>query len=738
MRLLLLSVRPKSLGILFSRWNPCSSHVQKGSFSPAGNFSSRGSSLPHIWLRTSSTVLKHDHTSPSPRTSSTATKTSPSSPELYYLRAFSTTSLLGAKLTAKKLQHGGHAPPPESDLDIKISKKTTGWDIVKKMMSYAWPADSNAMKARVAFAMVLLLGSKLVNIYVPFIFKYGVDYLNEHTGDLLTVTSANPGQNVATYATVLFLGYGAARCTAALFSEMRNAVFAKVAQSSIRKIAVSTFQHLHSLDMRFHLGRQTGGLSKAIDRGTRGINFVLSALVFNVFPTILEVGLVAGVMYYQFGLPYAAVTLACIGTYSTFTLLLTQWRTKFRVEMNKADNEAGSKAIDSLINYETVKYFNNEKHEADRYNEVLIKFEKSSLQTTTSLASLNFGQNLIFSAALSAVMIMASQGILHGTLTVGDLVMVNGLLMQLSLPLNFLGTVYREIRQSLIDMQTMFDLMNVNAGIADKPDAVKLMITPSTSTVTFEDVKFEYVAGYPILNGLSFHVPAGKKVAIVGGSGSGKSTIIRLLYRFFDPMDGRILVGGQDVTEVTLRSLREAIGVVPQDSVLFHSSIYYNILYGRLSAQPEEVYDAARMAELHQSIERWPQQYDTEVGERGLKLSGGEKQRVAIARAIMKNPLILCFDEATSSLDTITEQKIMKALARATENRTSICIAHRLSTVIDADEILVLEHGRVVERGTHHSLLRRPSSLYTQLWHEQHSMPPDVSLANDPTSKPLS
>ncbi|XP_055342741.1 iron-sulfur clusters transporter ABCB7, mitochondrial-like [Paramacrobiotus metropolitanus] len=625
------------------------------------------------------------------------------------------------KQVVKRFVHGHPGGSDDSDMDFSVKKRTTGWEIVKKMLSYVWPKDSVGMKVRVAVAMALLLGSKVVNIYVPFIFKHGVDYLNEHSGELLTVTSTNPATNAATYAAVIFLGYGAARASAALFSEMRNAVFAKVAQHSIRKIAVSTFEHLHSLDMRFHLGRQTGGLSKAIDRGTRGINFVLSALVFNVFPTILEVGLVSGVMYHQFGLPYALVTLGCIGTYTTYTLLVTQWRTKFRVEMNKADNEAGSRAIDSLINYETVKYFNNEQHEANKYNEVLMKFEKASLQTNTSLASLNFGQNLIFSTALAAVMIMASQGILKGQLTVGDLVMVNGLLMQLSLPLNFLGTVYREIRQSLIDMQTMFNLMNVGTNIVDKPDSVQLMLTPSTSTVTFEDVKFSYINGYPILNGLSFHVPAGKKIAIVGGSGSGKSTIVRLLYRFFDPMEGSILVGGQDVKDVTLYSLREAIGVVPQDAVLFHSSIFYNIQYGRLSASPEEVYDAAKMAEIHSSIEKWAHKYDTEVGERGMKLSGGEKQRVAIARAIMKNPLILVFDEATSSLDSITEQKIMKALARATENRTSICIAHRLSTVVDADEILVLENGKVIERGTHYSLLRRPSSLYTQLWHEQHA-----------------
>lgn len=590
------------------------------------------------------------------------------------------------------------------------------------MFTYIWPRNEPGIKMRVVAAMGLLIGSKVITVQVPFIFKYGVDHVNAiSSGQLDALVASSPTFAGLTVLSSVFIGYGVARASASGLNELRNAVFARVAQNSIRRLAKNVFLHLHSLDLRFHLNRQTGALSKAIDRGTRGINFVLSSLVFNVVPTIVEVALVASILYYQLGLPYALVTLGCIGAYTAFTLGVTQWRTRFRLEMNRADNEAGSQAIDSLINYETVKYFNAEQHEAARYDKVLQRYEDASLKTTTSLAFLNWGQNAIFSAALGTVMVMASHGIVNGTMSVGDLVLVNGLLMQLSMPLNFLGSVYREVRQSLIDMQTMFGLLKLQSSIGAKPQAPALILSRDNASVDFESVAFEYVDGQPIFRDLTFHVPSGRKVAIVGGSGSGKSTVVRLLYRFFDAHSGRILVGGRDVRDVALDSLRAQISVVPQDAVLFHNSIFYNLNYGRREATREEVYEAAATAELHAAIERWPAGYHTQVGERGLKLSGGEKQRVAIARAVLKNPRILVFDEATSSLDSLTEQRIMRALRRATAGRTSICIAHRLSTIMDADEILVIDDGRVAERGTHADLLAQPSSRYAHLWHRQHT-----------------
>ncbi|XP_060517446.1 iron-sulfur clusters transporter ABCB7, mitochondrial isoform X3 [Cylas formicarius] len=589
--------------------------------------------------------------------------------------------------------------------------------MVGAMLQYIWPKDNKEIRNRVTLAVSLLVGAKLLNVCVPFIFKYSVDYLNLNAGGVLNMDSAP--QTLATVATSILLGYGVARAGAAGFNELRNAVFAKVAQHSIRRIAKNVFIHLHNLDLSFHLSRQTGALSKTIDRGSRGINFVLTAMVFNIVPTIFELALVSTILNLKCGSAFAGIALGCVGIYAVYTLGITQWRTKFRVYMNKAENEAGNKAIDSLINYETVKYFNNELYEAERYDAALKKYEAASLKTTSSLAMLNFGQNAIFSAALSGIMILAANEILKGNMTVGDLVMVNGLLFQLSIPLGFLGSVYREVRQALVDMQTMFTLMSMDSSIKNKPNAPYLHVDSKNSEIVFDNVSFEYGPGKKILNGLNLTISPGKKIAIVGGSGSGKTTLVRLLYRFYEPTRGRILIGGQDIRDVNLESLRKSISIVPQDSVLFHDTIKYNLHYGNLNASEQDVVEAGKMSEIHDSILKWPQGYETQVGERGLKLSGGEKQRVAIARAILKNSPILIFDEATSSLDSITEHNILKALRNATKGRTSICIAHRLSTIMDADEIFVFENGKVSERGDHKALLQNIDSLYYKLWHTQ-------------------
>ncbi|KAG6461972.1 hypothetical protein O3G_MSEX012975 [Manduca sexta] len=608
------------------------------------------------------------------------------------------------------------------DINLGDAKPVTGTDMVRGMLEYVWPKDNEMIRNRVMLSLSLLFGAKVMNVTVPFLFKYAVDEVNQAAttpaGDALLGMATVP-QALGTTAFSLLLGYGIARATAAGFNELRNAVFAKVAQHSIRRLACNVFTHLHNLDLSFHLGRQTGALSKTIDRGSRAINFVLSAMVFNIVPTMFELTLVSSILGLKGGFAFAGLAFSCVGVYAAFTLAITQWRTKFRVYMNKAENEAGNKAIDSLINYETVKYFNNEKYELEKYDVSLKKYEDASLKTASSLAVLNFGQHAIFSGGLSLIMIMAANEIAKGNMTVGDLVMVNGLLFQLSIPLGFLGSVYREVRQALIDMQTMFTLMTVQSRIKEIDKALPLIVDAKTATIDFKDVSFKYVNGKPIFNNLTFSIPAGKKIGIVGGSGSGKSTMVRLLFRFFEPQSGTITIAGQNIRDLDLASLRRAIAVVPQDCVLFHDTIFHNLHYGDLAKPEEEVYRASRMAELHDSVQTWPKGYQTQVGERGLKLSGGEKQRVAIARAILKDSPIIVFDEATSSLDSLTEHAILQALKAATVGRTSICIAHRLSTVADADEILVLERGNVSERGTHHQLIANPHSLYSRLWDKQ-------------------
>ncbi|KAG8854635.1 Iron-sulfur clusters transporter atm1, mitochondrial [Serendipita sp. 411] len=497
---------------------------------------------------------------------------------------------------------------------------------------------------------------------------------------------------------------------------LRNAIFAKVGQAAVRSVARKTFQHLLDLDLRFHLTRQTGGLTRAIDRGTRGITFLLSSIIFHIVPTALEISLVCGILTYNFGANFAYITLLTMAGYTWFTIRTTAWRTKFRREANQADNRAATTAVDSLINYEAVKHFNNEKFEVNQYDKSLSKYEDASIKIATSLAYLNSGQNVIFSSALTAMMVLAAQGIVSGTMTVGDLVMVNQLVFQLSLPLNFLGTIYRELRQSLLDMEVLYNLQSENNPIKDRPDS-KALVLQQGGNIHFDKVSFSYYPTRPILNEITFTIPAGKKVAVVGPSGSGKSTILRLLYRFYSPQSGSISIDDQDITDVQLTSLRSQIGVVPQDTPLFHANVMHNIRYGRLTASDEEVMEVAKMAKVHDAIQRLPHGYETTVGERGLMISGGEKQRLAIARVLLKDPPIVFFDEATSALDSQTETDLMRNINSTLLNkrRTSIFIAHRLRTIVGADLIIVLNEGKVAEQGTHEELLAM-NGLYHQMW----------------------
>ena len=578
---------------------------------------------------------------------------------------------------------------------------------LSRLIPYLWPAENLELRARVVVSLLLLVAAKGATVAVPLFYKQAVDALSGSGGDLGAVIAVPIG---------LLVAYGVARLLQQVLGELQDVVFVKVTERAVRTVGLQTFQHLHRLSLRFHLDRQTGGLNRVIERGTRGIEVLLRLVLFRAGPSFLELLLVCGILWTLFDWRFAALTLVTIGGFGAYTMAVTEWRLKFRRAMNQTDAEANTKAIDSLLNYETVKYFNNETHEAERYDIALQSYEAAALRSKSSLALLNIGQGAIIATGLVLMMILAGQGVAEGSMTVGDFVLVNAYLIQLSLPLNFLGLVYNEIKQSLTDMDAMFGLLDETPDVADAPTATPLAV--GGGAVTFEDVRFGYSPERPILKGISFHVPAGHKVALVGSSGAGKSTIARLLYRFYDVTGGRVLIDGQDLRDLSQDTIRAAIGVVPQDTVLFNDTIAYNIAYGRPSASWEEVEAAARMASLHDFIIALPQGYETQVGERGLKLSGGEKQRVAIARTLLKNPPLLILDEATSALDTHTERDIQAALAQVSRNRTTLVIAHRLSTVVDAEEILVLQDGAVAERGTHATLLAQ-GGLYAQMWQRQ-------------------
>ena len=581
---------------------------------------------------------------------------------------------------------------------------------IANLWPYMWPASRPDLKRRVIGAFIVLVLAKIVTVFVPYFYKFATDAL---TGDLGEVDWL-PAILVAPV--MLVVAYNVGRVMMVGLNQVRDAMFASVGQYAVRRLSAIVFRHMHALSLRFHLQRRTGGLSRIIERGTKGIESIVRFSILNGGPTIIEFAFMAAIIWYQFGLSYVAVITVMIWAYTWFTVRASDWRIAIRRDMNDNDTEANSKAVDSLLNFETVKYFGNEQWESERFDASMARYEHAATRVWTSLAWLNFGQAVILGIGMGVCMIMSALAVSRGEQTIGDFVLINALLMQLSIPLNFIGFIYREIRQGLTDIEAMFDLLNVEAEIADAPDAAPLEV--EAGNIRFEDVNFHYDDDRRILKGVTFDVPAGKTVAIVGPSGAGKSTISRLLFRFYDVTGGRILIDGQDVRQVTQESLRAAIGMVPQDTVLFNDTIAYNICYGRTEASRQEVERAAEMAQIGDFIRDLPQGFDTQVGERGLKLSGGEKQRVAIARTLLKAPPILILDEATSALDTQTEREIQSALDIVSRDRTTLVIAHRLSTVIDADEIIVLRAGEIAERGTHRQLLKQ-DGLYAEMWNRQ-------------------
>jgi ATP-binding cassette, subfamily B, heavy metal transporter len=611
------------------------------------------------------------------------------------------------------------APAP-AELPPALTVQRSGIQTVLSLLPYLWPAGNPVARLRVAVALVFLVLAKGATVVVPVIYSRMVDALAPKGG--------TSGMLVLPMA--LIVAYGLARVATAGFGELRDALFASVGQRAVRQLALRTFRHLHALSLRFHLDRQTGGLARVIDRGTTGTQSVLRLAVFNVVPTMIELTLVTAIIWRLFDWRFAAVTLLAVLIYVGFTAAFATRRVRLRRAMNDTDNDASTKALDSLLNFETVKYFGNEGHEAARYDASLARYERAAVKVQVSLNMLNLGQAMIIAIGLTLIMLMAANGVRDGSMTVGKFVLINTYLMQLYQPLNFLGMVYMTIRQGLVDMEQMFRLLRVPSDVTDRTGAVALaghLSEGPACEVRFENVSFGYGPDRTILRGVDFSVPAGRKLAIVGPTGAGKSTISKLLFRFYDVTAGRILIDGQDIRDVTQESLRAAIGVVPQDTVLFNDTIRYNIAYGRPDASDAEVEEAARHAQVHDFVMRLPQRYDTRVGERGLKLSGGEKQRVAIARTILKDPRILILDEATSALDTRTEQDIQAALRGLASHRTTLVIAHRLSTVVDADEIIVLADGRVAERGTHAALLAR-GGLYESMWALQAAEQEDAEI----------
>lgn len=671
---------------------------------------SRSIKISSIRYFTNKSTSNFKSTSSSSSLKSTSTSTSKTTPK----------TLLKPPLKVK---------PPIQDNDTTSSSGSSSSEnsesfMLKSLFKTIWPKNNLNFKIRVIIALSLLVGAKILNVQVPFYFKQIIDTMNidwtNEVGVFLTVIGS------------LILAYGGARFGAVLFGELRNAIFASVAQLAIRRVAYNTFVKLLNMDLQFHLSRQTGGLTRAIDRGTKGISYVLSAMVFHIIPITLEISIVCGILTYNYGASFAAMTFVTMLAYSIFTIQTTAWRTKFRRQANNADNQAANVALDSLINYESVKIFNNELYQASKYDKALMKYQQSSVKIATSLAFLNSGQNFIFTLALTAMMYMGCQGVYTGELTVGDLVLINQLVFQLSVPLNFLGSVYRELKQSLLDMENLFQLQNQPIKIKEIPNAPPLKLNNNNNNnnslpgeIRFENVLFGYHPDRPILNNASFTIPAGQKVAIVGPSGSGKSTILRLIFRFYDINQGRILIDGQDISKVLLESLRKLIGIVPQETPLFNDTILENIRYGRLDASDEEIYRVINQVQLNKLIDDLPDGVQTIVGERGMMISGGEKQRLAMARLLLKRAPITFFDEATSALDTHTEQALLKTirLVFKQQHQTNVSIAHRLRTIADADKIIVLNKGQVVEEGTHWQLLNeQPNSLYAQLWNIQENL----------------